>query len=84
MRVTKPSTWGCTVAERRDFTTPTNSVVCSTGRSASVTTSTGMAGGPPRAVACLLHAAATTARATRGASLRRSDDGPGERRIAES
>jgi len=38
---------GCTVAERRDFTIPTNSVVCSTGRSASVTTSTGMAGGPP-------------------------------------
>ena len=27
----KPSTWGCTVVERRDFTVPTSSLVCSTG-----------------------------------------------------
>ena len=31
--MTKPSTCGCTVVERRDFTVPMNSVVCSTGRS---------------------------------------------------
>ena len=47
IRVTKPSTCGCTVVERRDLTVPTNSVVCSTGRSTRVTTSTGIAGAPP-------------------------------------
>ena len=47
MRVTKPSTCGCTVVERRDLTVPTNSVVCSTGRSTRVTTSTGIGGAPP-------------------------------------
>ena len=82
--MTKPSTWGCTVAERRDFTVPTNSVVCSTGRIASVTTSTGMAGGPPRAAGAPPQSTARSAIARRGASLRKSGDGPGARRMAES
>jgi hypothetical protein len=49
MRVMKPSTCGCTVVDLRDFTVPTNSVVCSTGFVASVTASTGMGGGGPGA-----------------------------------
>lgn len=47
MRVTNPSTCGCTVAERRDFTVAMNSLVCSTGFTASVMTSTGMGGNAP-------------------------------------
>ena len=67
--MTKPSTWGCTVVERRDFTVPTNSVVCSTGRSARVTTSTGMAGAPPGGPAWLAAAAGRDAR-TKGRQAR--------------
>jgi len=71
MRVMKPSTCGCTVVERRDFTVPTNSDVCATGRVARVIASTGMGGGAPGA-ALLLQAAQkeTTMNATeRRASL---------------
>jgi hypothetical protein len=56
MRVMKPSTCGCTVVDRRDFTVPTNSEVCATGRVARVIASTGMGGGAPGA-ALLVQAA---------------------------
>jgi hypothetical protein len=45
----RPSTWGCTVTELRDFREPTNSVVCSTGWSARVTIPTGVGGIEPPA-----------------------------------
>ena len=47
MRVTNPSTWGCTVTDRRDFTVPMNSVVSSIDDGATVMTSTPIAGMPP-------------------------------------
>jgi hypothetical protein len=45
----KPSTCACTFTDRRDRTVPTNSLVCSTGFSTSVSSSTGTAiAAPPR------------------------------------
>ena len=62
MRVTKPSTCGCTVVDRRDFTVPTNSVACSTGCCCRVTHLDGHGrAGPPERRAGLPHAHAATA-----------------------
>ena len=47
MRVMKPSTCGWMSVDRRDFTVPTNSVICSTGFASRVIISTGMGGIAP-------------------------------------
>ena len=70
MAVMKPSTCGCTLVERRDFTVPTYSVVWGTARSASVTTSTGIGGGPPAPCACRRQAGAASTTSTASAALR--------------
>ena len=69
MAVMKPSTCGCTLVERRDLTVPTYSVIWGTARSASVTTSTGMGGGPPTC-ACRRQADAASTTSTASAALR--------------
>ncbi len=71
IRVTKPSTCGWTVVDRRDFTVPTKSDTCSIGCACNVRASTATAGGPADWAAGRAQPEASSSGSARAAPQRR-------------